>query len=106
MVATLVHHIQATKATNNAGALLLFDISGFFDNINPKRAVQKFASLGFLPTMCEWTRSFLTNRIAELKVGNYVSAPFQILNGTLQGSLLLPILSAINTVSLLEQVEC
>ena len=35
-VATLVHRIQATRATNHAGALLLFDISGFFDNVNPE----------------------------------------------------------------------
>ncbi len=34
-IATLVHHIQATRATENAGALLLFDISSFFDNVNP-----------------------------------------------------------------------
>jgi hypothetical protein len=36
-VATLVHRIQATRATNNARALLLFDISGFFDNLDPER---------------------------------------------------------------------
>jgi hypothetical protein len=38
-VTMLVHRIQATRTTNNARALLLFDISGFFDNINPQRAV-------------------------------------------------------------------
>ena len=34
----LIHRIQATKQTNHARALILFDISGFFDNINPERA--------------------------------------------------------------------
>ena len=81
-VATLVHCIQATRATDKVGALLLFDISGFFDNINPECAVQKFADLGFLPKMCQWTKSFLTNYTAELKVGTHISAPFQIPNGT------------------------
>jgi hypothetical protein len=33
-VATLVHKIQGMQATSHAGTLLLFDISGFFDNIN------------------------------------------------------------------------
>ena len=33
-VATLIHHIQATRATDNMGALLLFNILGFFNNIN------------------------------------------------------------------------
>jgi len=35
-VATVVHCIQATRAANCTGALLLFDISGFFDNLNPE----------------------------------------------------------------------
>jgi hypothetical protein len=35
-VATLVHKIQATRQTGNVGALLLFDISGFFNNVNPE----------------------------------------------------------------------
>jgi retron-type reverse transcriptase len=33
-MATLIHKIQGTQATGHASALLLFDISGFFDNIN------------------------------------------------------------------------
>lgn len=37
--ATLVHWIQATCAAKCVGALLLFDISGFFDNVNPARTV-------------------------------------------------------------------
>jgi hypothetical protein len=35
MVAYLVHKIQGTIKMGYAGALLLFNISGFFDNINP-----------------------------------------------------------------------
>jgi hypothetical protein len=38
-VTCLVHKIQGTLATGHAGALLLFNISGFFDNINPSQAV-------------------------------------------------------------------
>jgi hypothetical protein len=33
-VATLIHKIQGTCATSHAEALLLFNILGFFDNIN------------------------------------------------------------------------
>jgi hypothetical protein len=33
-VATLIHKIQGTCATSHAKALLLFNILGFFDNIN------------------------------------------------------------------------
>jgi len=59
-VATLVHRIQATHTTNNAGALLLFDISGFFDNINPQRTVHTLQLRGFPTNICDWTLSFLT----------------------------------------------
>ena len=46
-VTTLVHQIQATRVANCAGALLLFNISGFFDNLNPERTAQIFYGKGF-----------------------------------------------------------
>jgi len=52
-IATLVHRIQATRMTKNIGALLLFDISGFFDNINPACTVQLFRNKGFPPSVCD-----------------------------------------------------
>jgi hypothetical protein len=51
-VSTLVYCIQATCATNNTGALLLFNILGFFNNINPKWAVCVIENLGFPESMC------------------------------------------------------
>jgi hypothetical protein len=41
-ISALVHRIQATQAAKRMGTLLLFDISSFFDNINPARAIQIF----------------------------------------------------------------
>ena len=38
----LVHQIQATWVAKRTSALLLFDISGFFDNLNPACTVQIF----------------------------------------------------------------
>ena len=101
-VATLVHKIQGTRATGHAGALLLFDISGFFDNINPGQVVQILRNKGFPANVCAWALSFLTGRTASLKIGHYDSEPFPILNGTPQGSPLSPILSALYTSSLIE----
>ena len=46
-VATLVHRIQATRATGHVGALLLFDIASFFDTVNPNRATHIFRLKGF-----------------------------------------------------------
>jgi hypothetical protein len=65
-VACLIHKIQGTIATGHAGALLLFDISGFFDNVNPVRAVSILCNKGFPPTVCDWTLSFLTGREASI----------------------------------------
>jgi hypothetical protein len=81
-VASLVHKIQGTVATSHAGALLLFDISGFFDNVNPLRATEILRNKGFPPSICAWTLSFLTGRKAAIRMGNYVSEPFPVLNGT------------------------
>jgi hypothetical protein len=51
-IATLIHKIQATCQTGNVGALLLFDISGFFDNINPERTTHVFRQKGFPENVC------------------------------------------------------
>jgi hypothetical protein len=103
--AVLVHRIQATRAAKRAGALLLFDISGFFDNINPTRATQIFRDKGFPPGMCAWVASFLSARTATLRGGGHVSDPFEITSGTPQGSPLSPILSAMYTANLLEMTS-
>jgi hypothetical protein len=101
-VATLVYRIQATRATGNTGALLLFDISGFFDNINPERVTHVFRLKGFPEHICAWVLSFLTGRRVSLKMGTAISDPCDVHNGTPQGSPLSPILSALYTGSLLD----
>jgi hypothetical protein len=100
-VATLVHRIQATRATNNTGALLLFDISGFFDNINPERAAHILGNLGFPENVRKWMLSFLQGCTTTLRIGDHSSQAFPINNGTPQGLPLSPILSALYTTSLL-----
>ena len=104
-VASLVHKIQSTITTGHAGALLLFDISGFFDNVNPVCTTVILRNKGFPPSVCTWTLSFLTERKAAIQMGHYISEPFPVLNGTPQGSPLSPILSALYTSSLLESTK-
>ena len=53
-VTTLVHRIQATHATGHTATLLLFDISRFFNNMNPEWVAQIFWIKGFLGYTCEW----------------------------------------------------
>jgi hypothetical protein len=104
-VATLVHRIQATQAACHTGALLLFDILGFFDHINLLRATAILRNKGFPENVCMWTQSFLMGRTATLQARDYISDAFPILTGTPQGSPLSPILSALYTSTLLEHTK-
>jgi hypothetical protein len=83
----------------------LFDILGFFNNVNPERAIAILQNLGFPPNVCKWTLSFLTGREAAIHLENYISPPFPILNGTPQGSPLSLILSALYMSPLLKMAK-
>lgn len=101
----VVHTAQAAIRTGNIAALLLFDIQGFFDNINADRAVQIFLDLGFPPSLCKWLRSFLSECRIRLCFNATSSDPFSVSQGTLQGSPLSPLLSAIYTSPLLKRLK-
>jgi hypothetical protein len=62
----LMHDIQSAHQARLHCGLLLFDIQGFFDNINHKRMVQTLANFGFAPELVNWCRSFLQNRMVRL----------------------------------------
>ena len=48
---TLVHRIQATRSSGYHAALILFDISGFFDHIDANRTHDIFTKKGFPPNL-------------------------------------------------------
>jgi hypothetical protein len=97
----LVHRIQATRKAGYHAALLLFDISGFFDHIDANRARDVLRKKGFPPNMVNWIFSFLTDRTAAMRLDSTYIDPFPVPDGTPQGSPLSPILSAIFTSFLL-----
>ncbi len=103
--ACLTHRIQATRVSGHAGALLLFDISRFFDNLNPQRTIHILWIKGFPENVCWWMLSFLTECTANLRMGTFVSDAFPISYGTPQGSPLSPILSALYTSPLLATTQ-
>ena len=51
---TLLHDIQSAHQAGLYTGLLLFDIQGFFDNVNHERLVQILADLGFAPEIVNW----------------------------------------------------
>ena len=97
----LVHRIQATRASGYHAALILFDISGFFDHIDANRTRDILEKKGFSPNMVKWVFSFLTDRSASMRLDATTLTPFKVPDGTPQGSPLSPIISAIYTSFLL-----
>ena len=101
----LLHDIQAAHQTGLRAGILLFDIQGFFDNINHERLIQVFANLGFAPELVSWCRSFLKDRTVRLKFNGQTSDPFDFDVGSPQGSPVSPVLSIIYTSPLLHKMR-
>ena len=91
----LQHDIHTAHASGLVCASILFDISGFFDNINHQRLVAVFRALGFPREMVKWLQSFLTNRHVALRFNNFTSEQYDLQVGTPQGSPISPVLSII-----------
>ena len=72
----LIHRIQATRTSGYHAALILFDISGFFDHIDANRTRDIFARKGFPPNLVNWVFSFLTNRRASMRLESTTTKPF------------------------------
>jgi Reverse transcriptase (RNA-dependent DNA polymerase) len=102
---TLLHDIQAAHKAGLRTGLLLFNIQGYFDNINHKRLIQIFANLGFAPELVHWCHSFLTERMVHLRFNGKLSDPVEFLVGTSQGSPVSPVLSTIYTSPLLHKMR-
>lgn len=102
---TLLHDIQSAHQAGLRSGILLFDIQGFFDNINHERLIQVFTDLGFAPELVKWCRSFLSERTVRLRFNGKTSDPFDFVVGTPQGSPVSPVLSIIYTSPLLHKMR-
>ena len=102
---SLLHDIQSAHQTGLKASILLFDIQGFFDNINHERLIKIFADLGFATELVNWCRSFLKDRTVRLRFNGQTSDPFDFEVGTPQGSPVSPVLSIIYTSPLLHKMR-
>ena len=101
----LVHNVQNVHAVGLRTGICLFDISGFFDNVNHPRLVQLIHDLGFAPEIICWCDSFLADRRVHLKFNGILSDPLVSEVGTPQGSPISPVLSIIYMSPLLHKVR-
>jgi Reverse transcriptase (RNA-dependent DNA polymerase) len=103
--AALSLHYKAKETIHHGcvGAVCIFDISWFFDHLDPDLTSATLQDLGVDLSTVRWVRSFITDRSARLSFNNFISAPFHPTHGTPQGSPLSPILSALTTSPLLHK---
>jgi Reverse transcriptase (RNA-dependent DNA polymerase) len=103
--AALCLHYKARETIwhGRIGAVLLFDISRFFDHLDPDLTCATLHDLGVDPSTTKWVQSFMTDRTACLSFNGFLSDSFAPSQGTPQGSPLSPILSAITTSPLLHR---
>jgi Reverse transcriptase (RNA-dependent DNA polymerase) len=101
----LLHDIQLVQQAGLHCRLLLFNVQGFFDNINHKRMIQILVDLGFAPEIVSWCKSFLKDHTVRLQFNGRTSDPFNFAVGTPQGLPVLPVLSIIYTAPLLHKMR-
>src|SRR6267154_3031630 len=102
---TLLHDIQAAHKAGLRTGVLLFDIQGFFNNINHERLTQIFTNLGFAPELMKWCRLFLKDCTIHFCFNGKLSDPFDFMMGTPQGSPVSSVLSTIYTSPLLYKMR-
>jgi len=73
-------------------SLLLLDILGAFDTVNPTRLLDILRKKGLPGWIVRWIRAFMTDRRTTLVIQGSETEAFLVLAGVLQGSPLSPIL--------------
>jgi hypothetical protein len=74
---TLIHDVQAAHAAGLKAGILLFDVKGFFDNVNHARMTARLQNMGFSSELVTWASLFLANRRV-----NYASTTSSLKKGS------------------------
>jgi hypothetical protein len=72
--------------------VIYFDFSSAFDLVSHTLLLNKLSSFGLSSAYVSWFCSYLTDRFSCVKTSGISSAPFRILAGVPQGSVLGPLL--------------
>lgn len=78
------------------------DIAGAFDHVNHERLLHDLRIRRIPEFIVHWIASFLSDRVATVKLGNYISEKLDVQAGIPQGSVLSSILFLFFGAELLE----
>jgi hypothetical protein len=101
---TLIHDVQAAHAAGLKAGILLFDVKGFFDNVNHARMTARLHNMGFANELVAWASSFLAERRIRLRFNSILAEERTQPVGVPQGSPLSPVLSIAYTAPLLSKM--
>ena len=76
-------------------ALVLLDLSKFFDSIDHARLLHKLSNIGASPSSVKWFKSYLSGRRQYVRIGSAHSKILPIMHGVPQGAILSPLLFCI-----------
>ena len=101
----LRYKASTTIASGCIGGTLLFDISRFFDHLDPSFTSQVLNHLGIDDHTIAWVKDFMSQREVTMAFNNHCTDAISPDLGTPQGSPLSPILSALVTGPILRLAE-
>jgi hypothetical protein len=101
----LIHDVQDAHRRGLKVGILLFDVRGFFDNVNHGRMTAILENLGYPPKLVRWLEAFLKNRKVRLSFNNTISEERGQPIGVPQGLPLSPVYSITYTSSLLAKMR-
>ena len=85
--------------------VIYFDIRKAVDQVPHQRLLSKLASYGIAGNIIKWIADFVSNRCQQVRVGNCNSSKADVLSGIPQGIILGPILFALFTNELPENIS-
>jgi hypothetical protein len=103
--AMLCHRAQTCIAHRHIELAIFFDILGFFDSLDLERCVATLVHLGVNEHTARWIHALMTACSVRLHWGNHTSESKALVRSTPQGSPLSPLLSALYTSPLLQQMS-
>ena len=80
---TALCRINDDVLNNKTGSLMLFlDVSAAFDTLNHKMLKQRLIESGFSGKALDWLKSYISDRMSRVSIGDYSSEYQKMTHGT------------------------